>query len=100
MSKRRSLRYTNTIARAYLLGCARKYVALCNHAEGTSITSLSYFSNLLEEVAQEKVSPGYWRHLAHGLGRLESQWRQALAARPSAYANFAQANAQPKGETK
>jgi len=89
-----------TIERAYLLGCTRKYVALCNHPEATPIASLSYFTNLLEEVAQEQVSAGYWRHLAHGLGRLESQWRQAAAARPSACAKFAQPKAQPKGETK
>ena len=89
-----------TIERAYLLGCTRKYVALWNHPEATPIASLSYFTNLLEEVAQEQVSPGYWRHLAQGLGRLESQWRQAAAARPSACANFAQANAQLQGETR
>jgi len=89
-----------TIERAYLLGCTRKYVALCNHPEGTPIISLSYFTNLLDELAQEQVSPGYWRHLAHGLGRLQSQWRQALGTRPSACANFAQANAQTQGETK
>lgn len=89
-----------TIERAYLLGCTRKYVALWNHPEATPIASLSYFTNLLEEVAQEQVSPGYWRHLAHGLGRLQSQWRQAAAARPSACAKFAQANAQTQGETK
>lgn len=89
-----------TVERAYLLGCTRRYIALCNHPEGTPITSLSYFINVLEEIAQEQVSPAYWRHLAHGLGRLESQWRQALGTRPSAYANFAQANAQPEGETK
>lgn len=89
------------IERAYLLGCTRKYVALCNHPEGTPITSLSYFTHLLEEVADAQVSPGYWRHLAHGLRRLESKWREARAAQPSAYANFAQATAaQPEGETK
>jgi len=89
-----------TIERAYLLGCTRKYVALWNHPEGTPIASLSYFANLLEEVAQGQVSPGYWPHLAHGLGRLESQWRQAAAVRSSACANFAQANTQPPGETR
>jgi len=89
-----------TLERAYLLGCTRKYVSLLNHPEGTPISSLSYFSCLLDEVAQEQVPPGYWRHLAHGLPRLQQQWRQTAAACPSAYANFAQANAPTQGETK
>ena len=88
-----------TFERAYLLGCTRKYVSLCNHPGGTPIASLSYFTNLLEEIAAEQVPPDYWRHLARGLHRLESQWRQA-AVRPSAHANFAQANAQSQGETR
>jgi hypothetical protein len=89
-----------TVEHAYLLGCTRKYVSLLNHPEGAPIASLSYFANLLEEVAQEQVSPSYWRHLAHGLRRLKSQWQQALETRPSAYANFAQANMQTQGETR
>ena len=89
-----------TIQRAYLLGVTRKYVSLLNHPEGAPIASLSYFAGLLEEVAEEQIPAGYWRHLAHGLGRLQSQWRQALGTRPSAYANFAQANAPNQGETR
>ena len=89
-----------TFERAYLLGCTRKYVSLWNHPEGAPIASLSYFANLLEQAAEERVSPGYWRHLAHGLPRLQQQWRQAAAACPSAYANFAQANSQNQGETR
>jgi len=88
------------VERAYLLGCTRKYVALCNHPQGTPITCLSYFTNLLEEVAQIEIAPAYWRHLAHGLRRLESHWRQAKTTQPSAYAKFAQANAQAQEETK
>lgn len=88
------------VERAYLLGCTRKYVALCNHPQGTPITCLSYFTNLLEEVAQPQIAPNYWRHLARRLRRLETQWQQAKTTQPSAYANFAQANAQPQGETK
>lgn len=89
-----------TFERAYLLGVTRKYVSMCNHPEGAPITSLSYFAALLEEVAEEQVPAGYWCHLAHGLRRLQSQWRQVLATRPSAYANFAQANASAQGETR
>lgn len=88
------------VQRAYLLGCTRKYVALCKHPEGTPITSLSYFANLLEEVVPTQISADYWRYLTHGLRRLESKWREAVAARESACANFAQANARPEGETK
>lgn len=89
-----------TVERAYLLGCTRKYVSLCNRPEGTPISTLFYFTCLLEEVAQEQVPPGYWRHLAHGLARLQEQWRQAAASCPSAYANFAQANGPTQGETR
>jgi len=89
-----------TFERAYLLGCTRKYVSLLNHPEGAPIASLSYFAGLLEEVAHEQVSSGYWRHLAHGLPRLQHKWRQAAAAHASAYANFAQANAPNQGETR
>jgi hypothetical protein len=88
------------VERAYLLGCTRKYLALCNHPPGTPIACLSYFSNLVEEVAQEQIPPGYWRHLAHGLGRLQAQWQQVKTTKASAYANFAQADPQTQGETK
>ncbi len=58
------------IERAYLLGCARKYVALLNHPDAPLISSLHYFSALLGEVERLKVSPDYWSYLSHKLDRL------------------------------
>ena len=40
------------IARAILLGCARKYVAMLNAKVRTPITSLQYFSDIVGEVSE------------------------------------------------
>ncbi len=45
------------IERAYLLGCARKYIALLNHPRAALISSLHYFTALLRELEDLKVSP-------------------------------------------
>ena len=52
------------VQRAILLGCARKYVALFNHAGGSRITSLQYFAGIVQEVATMEMSLDYWRYLA------------------------------------
>ena len=92
------------LERAYLLGCARKYVALLNHPSAPLISSLRYFETLLGEVSEQHVSAGYWQHLARQVEQLERRWRQSVAARPAAHANFAPADAastaQNKGETR
>ncbi len=92
------------IERAYLLGCARKYVALLNHPDAPLISSLHYFSALLSEVEELKVSPDYWSYLSHKLDRLEQRWRRDAAAVRVGPANFAPPNrrsaTQNKGETR
>jgi hypothetical protein len=65
-----------TVERAILLGCLRKYVTLVNHGGGPPITTLHYFSNLIEEVSQTPISPGYWNYLAHRVKDCELRWRQ------------------------
>ncbi len=92
------------IERAYLLGCARKYIALLNHPGATLISSLHYFSALLREVLELKVSADYWSYLSHKLDRLEQRWRRESAAVRVGQANFAPPNrrsaTQNKAETR
>lgn len=90
--------------RAYLLGSARKYVALLNHPASPPISSLRYFAHLLAEVSRLSVSPSYWQHLARQTDQLEQRWRQLNAAQPVAPANFARPTSGPvapkQGETR
>jgi len=92
------------IRRAYLLGCARKYVALLNRPAAPRISSLRYFANLLEEVSQLSASPGYWQYLAGQVEQLEQRWRRLNATRQLAPANLAEAASRPTapkpGETR
>ena len=76
------------IERAYLLGCARKYVALLNHPSAPLISSLRYFANLLPEASQPSLSPSYWQYLAAQLDQHESRWR-LNTTQQVAPANFA-----------
>ena len=80
------------VHRTMLLGCARKYVALCNHAAGSPITSLQYFGGILQEAGELDADLNYWRHLAERVSKMESQWR--------AQAKFASAEAVKLQETK
>lgn len=80
------------IEQAYLLGCARKYVALLNRPSGEGISSLRYFTPLLGEVAALTVSPDYWPHLALKVAQLETRWRQRCAVQPVGHAIFAPPN--------
>ena len=77
------------IQRAYLLGCARKYVALLNHPSAPLISSLRYFANLLGEASQPSVSPSYWQYLATQVDQLERRWRRLHPTHRVAPANFA-----------
>jgi hypothetical protein len=63
------------LARAMLLGAARKYVALFNHSAASPITPLAYFSGVLDDVAKLKESLDYWRYLAMRVKKMEAQWR-------------------------
>jgi len=79
------------VQRAILMGCARKYVALFNHNGGSPITSLEYFTGIVEEVCKLEMSLDYWRYLAARTRKMESQWR--------AHANLAPAKPASNPET-
>lgn len=73
-----------TVERAIHLGCLRKYAALLNHQGGTQITSLHYFTLLLEEVQQTEISDQYWLYIRRKLGQLEQQWQASSSLAASA----------------
>ncbi len=62
------------IERAVWLGCVRKYVALLNGQTPMLITSLHYFSSIVEEVAETEVGDGYWIHVQNKTKQLERRW--------------------------
>jgi hypothetical protein len=64
------------LQRAIWLGCARKYVALLNGSEHTPmlVTSLNYFSALVNEVAETSVGEDYWKHMQTRVTQLERMW--------------------------
>ncbi|HUO28558.1 MAG TPA: hypothetical protein VMU80_05040 [Bryobacteraceae bacterium] len=64
-----------TVERAIHLGCLRKYAALLHHQGGDLITSLHYFTVLLEEVQRLEVSDQYWSYVGLKLRQLERQWQ-------------------------
>ena len=57
-------------------GCARKYVAMINSGVPTSITSLEYFSDIIEEVTASPIPESYWEPLRLKVARMEQQWQQ------------------------
>src|SRR5436190_280908 len=69
------------LQRAIWLGCARKYVAFLNRSENAPmfITSLHYFDNLMEEVAETSVGEDYWKHLQNTVTQPERMWRDQAA---------------------
>lgn len=82
----------DVVGRAFLLGCARKYVALFNHEGGSPVTSLYYFAGIVEEVAAMELNLNYWRYLAARVKKMDAQWR--------AQANLARAGREDNIETK
>jgi hypothetical protein len=70
------------VTRAILLGCARKYVAMINAGVRTPITSLQYFSDIVEEVNESAIPESYWEPLRAKVARMEQQWQNAHPARP------------------
>jgi hypothetical protein len=72
------------LQRAIWLGCARKYVALLHAPEnaGMLITSLSYFSALVNEVTETSVGEDYWKHMQAKVDQLERMWRDQTPGRP------------------
>jgi len=65
------------IERAVWLGCVRKYIALLNGHTPMLITSLHYFSWIVEEVAQTEVGDGYWSYVRHKVEPFERMWIDA-----------------------
>jgi hypothetical protein len=70
------------VRQAILLGCARKYSAMIGSGVRAPITSLQYFSAIIEEVADSAIPERYWVHLRHKLEGMEQQWQQAATPRP------------------
>ena len=70
------------LQRAIWLGCARKYAALLNAPENADmlITSLHYFSRLVNEAAEASVSEDYWKHMQSKVSQLEGMWRTQASA--------------------
>jgi hypothetical protein len=60
------------------LGVVRKYTAWFNHRAGTPITTLHYFSELIEETGRIETSVGYWEYVRRKTVALESRWRKLL----------------------
>jgi hypothetical protein len=61
------------VEHAILLGAARKYASLLEHGQGTAISSLHYFSQLLVEV-QQVMSPHYWTYITRKVKTFEQTW--------------------------
>ena len=70
------------LQRAIWLGCARKYAALLNGSEHAPmlVSSLKYFSALIEEVAETSVGEDYWKHMQHKVNQLERMWLEQTPA--------------------
>jgi len=64
------------VHRAVWLGCARKYVAMLNGQTRLPITSLAYFTSLIDEVAQPQIPAGYWDHVRRRMEGMERRWIQ------------------------
>ena len=70
------------MARAILLGSARKYVAMINAGVRAPITSLQYFADVIDEVIRSPIPESYWEPLRAKVTRMEQRWLQAHAAKP------------------
>lgn len=58
------------VEHAILLGALRKYAVIRQNGQGTSISSLHYFTQLFEEV-QQPVSTRYWSYIAQKVRTFE-----------------------------
>ena len=65
------------IARAILLGSARKYVSMLNAGVRTPIASFEYFADVIDEVIRSPIPESYWEPLRAKAARMEQQWQQA-----------------------
>ena len=66
------------VQRAIWLGCARKYASLLNAEEFAPrlISSLHYFSVLVEEVSDSPAGEDYWKHIEYKVLQLERMWKE------------------------
>jgi hypothetical protein len=64
------------LRRAIWLGCTRKYMAMLNGQPPMPITSLRYFTGLIEEVGQSSTPDSYWQHVRLKADQFERQWLQ------------------------
>jgi hypothetical protein len=64
------------LQRTIWLGCARKYIALLNGNEHAPmlVTSLNYFSALVNEVAETSVGEEYWKYIQKKVSQMERMW--------------------------
>jgi hypothetical protein len=60
------------VENAFVLAAARRLIRPAGAAPLGTIRSLAYFSPVIEEVLQLKVSPEYFQHLRHRLHRAAS----------------------------
>jgi len=68
------------VERAIHLGCLLKYASLINHlGDGSPVTSLHYFTSLLEQVRRPGIPADYWKHVTAKLERVEREWLQSQA---------------------
>jgi hypothetical protein len=70
------------MARAILLGSARKYVSMLNAGVRSPITSLQYFADVIDEVIRSPIPESYWGPLRAKVTRMEQEWLQAHATKP------------------
>jgi hypothetical protein len=61
---------------AIWLGCARKYMAMLNGQTRVPITSLAYFTTLIDEVSQPEVPASYWEYVRGRMEEWEKRWLQ------------------------
>lgn len=79
------------VQRAIGLGCLRKYVALLNGQMLMPVTSLQYFSAIVDEVRDTKVGNDYWSYVRASVAKLERRWietRGGLATSPATANDF------------
>jgi hypothetical protein len=68
------------VRRAIWLGCARKYVAMLNGQTRLPITSLAYFTSLVDEVAQPQIPASYWEHVRRRMEEMQKRWLETGSA--------------------
>ena len=64
-----------TVRRAIRLGSVRQLTSMIDRPGSEPVRSLRYFAGLVEEVRQERMSAGFWKHWEISLERCERYWR-------------------------